>query len=214
MADAPGGNESLGFRKGLPLRWRLLKRSRERAEDRGAMKERPDLPAERHRLLKQLDRLVAAPFRESETPEADQAVLLEPPGPEPTDEVLRPRDALAAMISLAKHERGRGGCECRVQFSPLMAHPFGGLHRLTGFLEHDALGCEVLLGLKHLGEVGDFDPAKAMPAAEFNTFAQPCVSADHPPAQVFRIAETAESRRLDFNRSCFARQLQATGVFV
>ena len=67
--------------------------------------------------------------------------------------------------------------------------------------------------MRDLGLVGDFNAAKAMMPTHLEARAETLMGAEHAPAQVFAIAETAERRCLQFAVPYLPRQIQALAVF-
>src|SRR5262245_57708840 len=82
-----------------------------------------------------------------------------------------------------------------------------------GGLQCFALRSRVQLRIGDLREVWDLDAAEIVLASQFDAAKETVVRADHPPAEVPRVAEATQRCRLQLGRTRGARQLQALAVF-
>jgi hypothetical protein len=87
------------------------------------------------------------------------------------------------VISLPESEGGHHRHQDRVQLGSLMTDACRSLHRDQRLREHDLLFREILLGLNHLGEIGDLDAAETVLTTKRDALAQALVRTDHATAR-------------------------------
>ena len=211
VADAAMSHERLAFRQSLArLAW-VGHRQGERTEDVRTVESDSGLMADLENLPEP-DRIRAVAIPKGGFAEIEEATLQEAPGAQALDQIKHGRGLLSQPGQIGHREQAEDAGDPSIDLGAQVANLCGGLGGRDALLERLGHGPEIEHRVGDLAAVRDLDATEPVLSGEIDAPLQIAVGRDHPAADVFGIAETAERLGLQLDRVDLLRDLKTLAV--